>query len=133
MPHTTPPKSQVIDEVKANLPLPDQPPVASDWNSADARNVNVSAGGQASDISNSGLGSDSLRGPSTGDSAVRTDGEAWKTNTAANAGRQAHDGLDGIPSDAVTRDAKNKAGVTETTGKDYGYPQKNDPSSGLRQ
>jgi hypothetical protein len=132
MPHTTPPKSQVIDKVKANLPLPDQPPVASDWNSADKRTVEGGSGTQESDLSHSGLGSDSLRGPSTGDSAVRTDGEAWKTNTAANAGRQAHDGLDGIPNDAVTRDAKHKAGVSETTGKDYGYPEKSDPSSGLK-
>jgi hypothetical protein len=30
----------LVDERKANLPLPDQPPVASDFNSADARTVN---------------------------------------------------------------------------------------------
>jgi len=32
--------------------------------------------------------------------------------------------LGGIPNDAVTRDAKDKAGLVNTTGKDYGDPQK---------
>jgi len=39
----------------------------------------------------------------------------------------------GIPNDAVTRDKKDHAGLEQTTGKDYGYPQQNDPSSGLKQ
>lgn len=34
-------KADIISERQANLPLPEQPPTASDWNSADARNVNV--------------------------------------------------------------------------------------------
>ncbi|KAF9739123.1 hypothetical protein PMIN06_002234 [Paraphaeosphaeria minitans] len=93
-------KADLIDERKANLPLPEDPPVASDFNSADARTVNVGSGGQASDISRSGF-----------------DGE-----TLASTGRQAKDGLDGIPNDAVTRDAKDKAGLAQTTGKDYGTP-----------
>jgi hypothetical protein len=56
-----------------------------------------------------------------------------KTNTAIGAGRQAKDGLSGIPNDAVPRGSKNKEGLEDTTGKDYGYPQKNDPSSGTKQ
>ncbi|KAF2654591.1 hypothetical protein K491DRAFT_705094 [Lophiostoma macrostomum CBS 122681] len=121
-----------IEKTQANLPLPEQPPVASDWNSADARTVNVGAGGRSEDLTHDGLGSDTLRSPATADSAVRTDGEALKTNTAIGAGRQAKEGLSGIPNDAVPRGSKNKAGLEDTTNKDFGYPQKNDPSSGTK-
>jgi hypothetical protein len=125
-------KQQIIDERKANLPLPDQPPQASDWQSADARTVNVGSGGLASDIS-AGGGSDSLRSPATGASSARTDGEEWKTHTAdLNVGRTAKEGLNGLPNDAVARGKKGAAGLENTTGKDYGYPQKSDPSSGLK-
>jgi len=34
-------KAEIIEERRTNLPLPDDPPVASDWTSLDARNVNV--------------------------------------------------------------------------------------------
>lgn len=126
-------KREIIEERKANLPLPDQPPTESDWNSADANNVNVGSGGQAGDISY-GSGSDSMREPATGDSAARRDGEEWKTNVAGgNVGREAKDDLGGLPNDAVTRDAKNKPGLADTTGQDYGYPQQSDPSSGVKQ
>ncbi|KAL6866111.1 hypothetical protein ACO1O0_002213 [Amphichorda felina] len=37
-------KDQKIAETQANLPLPEQPPKASDWQSADARTVNVGSG-----------------------------------------------------------------------------------------
>ncbi|KAF4880891.1 hypothetical protein CGCSCA1_v000263 [Colletotrichum siamense] len=40
-------KADKINKVQQNLPLPEQPPVASDWQSADARNVNVGSGGDA--------------------------------------------------------------------------------------
>lgn len=46
-------------------------------------------------------------------------------------GRQGKDGLGGVPDDAVTRDAKGKAGTVDTTNADKGYPKNNDPSSGL--
>ncbi|KAH8724066.1 hypothetical protein GQ44DRAFT_773323 [Phaeosphaeriaceae sp. PMI808] len=108
--------TDLVDERKSNLPLPDQPPVASDFNSADARTANVGSGGREADISS---GSGSLREPATGD--------------ASDAGRQAHDGLSGIPNDAVTRDQKDRSGLAQTTGKDYGYPGKSDPSSGMKQ
>lgn len=123
---------KIIDERQANLPLPDQPPKQSDWNSADERTVNVGAGGRSEDLTHEGLGSDTLRGPSTAASDVRVDGEAWQTNTANVGGREAKDNLGGIPNDAVTREAKNKSGLVDTTGQDYGYPQKSDPSSGLK-
>lgn len=89
----------LVDERKSNLPLPDQPPVASDFNSADARTVNVGSGGQEAGISS---GSGSLREPATGN--------------ASGAARQAKDGLSGIPNDAVTRDQKNHSGLEQTTG-----------------
>jgi hypothetical protein len=111
-------KADLIEERKAALPLPDQPPVASDFNSADARTVNVGAGGVSEDLSHSGLGGSNLREPAVGD--------------VGNTGREAKDGLSGIPNDAVTRDAKDKAGLEQTTGNDYGYPGKNDPSSGTK-
>lgn len=37
-------KDQKIAETQANLPLPEDPPAASDFNSADARTVNVGSG-----------------------------------------------------------------------------------------
>ena len=107
--------SQLIDERKSNLPLPDQPPVASDFNSSDARTVNVGSGGVEDSISSGG---GSLREPAVGGTGA--------------AGREAKDGLGGIPNDAVTRDQKNHSGLEQTTGKDYGYP-KNDPSAGVKQ
>lgn len=125
-------KAEIIEERKANLPLPEDPPTASDWNSMDARNVNVGSGGVEGDISY-GSGASSLRGPATGDSAVRTDGQQWLTNASGNdMGRTAKDNLGGLPNDAVTRDKKHHSATTDTTGQDYGYPQKSDPSSGLK-
>ena len=99
----------MIEKRRADLPLPEQPPVGSDWNSADARTVNVGSGGVSDDVSY-GDGSSSLRGPATADSSVRTDGDEWKTHTApdSNVGRQGKDHLDSLPKDAVTREARNK-------------------------
>ena len=104
-----PSKQDIIDERKANLPLPEQPPTASDWNSADARNVNVGSGEQG--LSQEGLATN---------------------ESLSSRGRQGEDNLDGIPNDAVTRDKKDHSGLANTTGKDYGYPSKNDPSSGIQ-
>lgn len=98
-----------VDEVKSNLPLPEQPPVASDFNSSDARTVNVGSGGQSADISSSGQGGSTLREPAT-------------VGSVGAAGREGKDGLSGIPNDAVTRDQKNHSGLQDTTGKDYGTP-----------
>merc|ERR1712115_661535 len=68
-------KGEVIEEREGNLPLPEQPPTKSDFNSADASTVNVGSGGVSDTFS------------------------------------------------------KDKAGLADTTNKDYGYPQKNDPTS----
>ncbi|KAL9098838.1 MAG: hypothetical protein Q9163_005567 [Psora crenata] len=95
-------KSDIIEERRTNLPLPEQPPVASDWNSSDGSKVNVGSGGVESDISYGG-GGDSLREPATSDSSVRADGETLHNHAGApNAGigRQGHDHLDELPKDA---------------------------------
>ncbi|MCJ1431167.1 hypothetical protein MMC27_000518 [Xylographa pallens] len=95
-------KADIIEERRANLPLPEDPPAASDFKSADPRTVNVGSGGVQSDISTGG-GSDSLRGPATSDSSVRTDGEAMGVNTSEpneGMGRQGVDGGEDVPADA---------------------------------
>ncbi|KAJ5950435.1 uncharacterized protein N7479_008848 [Penicillium vulpinum] len=58
-------KPAKIEQVKANLPLPDQPPVASDWNSLDQRITGTGSGRVEFPPDNSGL-----RGaPASGSSA----------------------------------------------------------------
>ncbi|KAJ5161668.1 hypothetical protein N7492_007060 [Penicillium capsulatum] len=96
-------KSAQIDRTKANLPLPEDPPVASDWNSADQRTVNVGSGGIEGPVS--GDGDSALRGPATAESSARVAGSELHQNTAplSNVGRQRVEGLDGLPSDATTR------------------------------
>lgn len=109
-------KKEIIAERQANLPLPEQPPVPSDFNSADGRTVNVGSGG----VSTSGLshGNDALREPATGDSAVRTDPTSNKVNVQGQGvGREGAEGLGGLPNDAVTKEAKHKAGLEDTTNK----------------
>ena len=98
------PKPEVIAERQANLPLPEDPPTASDWNSADGTKVNVGSGGVSTDITY-GKGSDGLREPATGESSVRVDGEALGVATApdASVGRQGIEELDDIPKDATAR------------------------------
>ncbi|RYC89847.1 hypothetical protein BFJ63_vAg7325 [Fusarium oxysporum f. sp. narcissi] len=58
-------KDQKIAETQANLPLPDQPPKASDWQSADARTVNVGAGKQEGPIGTDSAAQSGLREPAT--------------------------------------------------------------------
>merc|ERR1711963_472329 len=108
--------AQAVNEAQSNLPLPDQPPVASDFNSSDASTVNVGSG--RTEASHS-AGGGAIRDPAVGAGGV--------------SGREAKDGLGGIPNDAVSREAKDHSGLADTTGKDYGYPQKNDPSAGVKQ
>ncbi|KAA8631602.1 hypothetical protein SMACR_07838 [Sordaria macrospora] len=62
-------KADKIEEVRKNLPLPEQPPVASDWQSADERNVNVSSGRFSGDVSNGPGVTSGLREPTSSDGA----------------------------------------------------------------
>ncbi|KAL1591235.1 hypothetical protein WHR41_00260 [Cladosporium halotolerans] len=97
-------KQDVINERVAGLPKPEQPPVASDFNSA---NANIAAGSGA-------ISGGQPPEPSTAHSSVRVDGNANKVNTDPHGG--AREGLEGaIPNDAVARDAKDKAGLKDTT------------------
>jgi hypothetical protein len=76
-------KQDKTDRVKANLPLPEDPPTASDWNSADGRKVNVGSGAVQDDVSQTFKGSESgLREPATAESSARVDGEELKKPTA---------------------------------------------------
>ncbi|KAL4795390.1 hypothetical protein BDV19DRAFT_389262 [Aspergillus venezuelensis] len=90
-------KKAEIENTKSNLPLPDQPPVASDWNSADQRTVNVGSGGIEAPIS--GDNDSALRGPATASSSVREDGSETKRNTQPNS----NVGRGDLPKDALAR------------------------------
>jgi len=90
-------KADIIAERQANLPLPEEPPVASDWNSADARTVNVASGEHQSEISTGDASSTGLREPATAPSGVRQEGGA----DLSGVGRQGKDGLDDLPKDAT--------------------------------
>jgi hypothetical protein len=99
MPSTThQSKAERIEQVKANLPLPEQPPVAPDWNSSDSRTVNVGSGGVESDISTSEGSSSGLREPVTAGSEVREGGV-----DLSKVGRQGKDNLKGLPKDALKK------------------------------
>ncbi|PGH11539.1 hypothetical protein AJ79_04796 [Helicocarpus griseus UAMH5409] len=96
-------KAKVIEERKANLPLPEQPPAASDLKSADIRTTGGGSGAR------SGIGpgesETGLQEPATADSGVRTSGEQFKKNTAplSQVGREGKEGLEGLPKDARSR------------------------------
>lgn len=92
-------KADLISERQANLPLPEDPPTASDWNSSDARTVNVGSGATGSDISTGDAATTGLREPATGGSGVREAGGA----DLSDVGRQGKEGLDGLPKDATSK------------------------------
>ncbi|KAK3942289.1 hypothetical protein QBC46DRAFT_78506 [Diplogelasinospora grovesii] len=86
-------KADKIEEVRSNLPLPEQPPVASDWQSADARNVNVGVGqggSVESDVSHGPGATTGLREPAT---------KSSEDIDMSKIGRQGKDGLSEPPKD----------------------------------
>lgn len=87
------PSSQEVEQNRQNLPLPDQPPVASDWQSADATKVNVGTGAQASDVSTGAGATSGLREPASKNEDVDLSG----------VGRQGKEDLEGPPKDAKAR------------------------------
>jgi hypothetical protein len=93
-----PSKADLIAQRQADLPLPEDPPVASDWNSADARSVDVKAGERQEKISISDASSTSLREPATQRSGVRDMDGA----DISDVGRQGKGGLSGPPKDATS-------------------------------
>lgn len=86
-------KADKIEQVKANLPLPEQPPKPSDWNSADARTT-AGGGVSAGDVSTGPGVSTGLREPATVDS---------NTTDMSGIGRQGKEGLSEPPKDARSR------------------------------
>lgn len=98
-------KAGDVEEHRQNLPLPEDPPVASDFQSGNQRTTGpgsgmVSDGPGAMEEQKSGL-----RGPATAGSSVREDGDEWKEATAPGpgVGRQAKEGLEHLPKDAKAR------------------------------
>ncbi|KAK4453809.1 hypothetical protein QBC34DRAFT_395131 [Podospora aff. communis PSN243] len=87
-------KADKIAKAQANLPLPEQPPVASDWQSADARNVNVGSGRLSSDISTGAGSTAGLREPAT---------KSSEATDMSGIGRQGKDNLEGPPQDAKAK------------------------------
>ncbi|BCR97100.1 uncharacterized protein AKAW2_30419A [Aspergillus luchuensis] len=96
-------KQAQIDKTQSNLPLPEDPPRASDWNSMDQRTVNVGSGGREGPVS--GENNSALREPATASSSVRVSGEEYHKNTQpmSGVGRQGKDNLEGLPRDALYR------------------------------
>ncbi|RSL89403.1 Tubulin gamma chain [Fusarium oligoseptatum] len=59
------PRTKKIANTQSNLPLPEQPPTASDWQSADARTVNVGSGGENARVGTDAAARGGLREPAT--------------------------------------------------------------------
>ena len=92
-------KADLIAERRANLPLPEDPPVQSSWNSADARTVNVKASEKQPELSNSEASATALHEPASKESGVRdADGV-----DLSDVGRQGKEGLNGPPKDAIKK------------------------------
>ncbi|KAL5324140.1 hypothetical protein ACEPPN_008683 [Leptodophora sp. 'Broadleaf-Isolate-01'] len=92
-------KAEIIAERVANLPLPDDPPVASDWDSANPNTVNAKAGERQEELSNSEVSDTGLEGAATKGSGVREEGGA----DLSKVGRQRKEGLEGLPKDAKAK------------------------------
>jgi hypothetical protein len=96
-------KAEIIDERKANLPLPEEPPVPSDWNSADERTVNIMKGSKDSDIvsrdASTATSTGLSGGPATKGSGVREEGGV----DLKEVGREGEEHLGGLPKDALKR------------------------------
>lgn len=90
-------KADIIAERVANLPKPEDPPVKSDWNSADPSTVNIKPGEDLPEIPTGVESSSGLREPATQGSGVR---EAEGADLSG-VGRQGKEGLSGLPKDAT--------------------------------
>lgn len=67
-------KDTIISERQAKLPLPEDPPTASDFNSADGRITNGGSGAISGDVSTGDGSTAGLREPSSKGSGVREAG-----------------------------------------------------------
>lgn len=84
------PKGDKIEETKANLPLPADPPVKSDFNSSDPSTVNVGSGRTEGQPGTGDAATSGLKSPATKGDAM----------DLSNVGRQGKDNLDSVPKDA---------------------------------
>ncbi|KAL2073408.1 hypothetical protein VTL71DRAFT_10732 [Oculimacula yallundae] len=92
-------KAEIIAERLSNLEKPEEPPVASDWDSANP-NINVKAGERQEELSNSEVADTGLEtGAASQGSGVREEGGA----DLSKVGREGKDGLDGPPKDAKAK------------------------------
>lgn len=89
---SAPSNSEKIAKAQSNLPLPEQPPVPSDWNSADERTVNVGSGRVESGVSTGDGETAGLREPASSGNV-----------DLSQVGRQGKEGLDGLPQDATAK------------------------------
>lgn len=95
-------KSKEIEEHKANLPKPPQPPVSVP---RDERAVGVGSGAHEGPLSAQNDTSNALHGPSTAGSSVRESGSELHKHTQpmGEVGRQAKENLGDLPKDALKR------------------------------
>ena len=82
-----------IAKAQENLPLPEQPPKASDWQSADASKTGTGNGSISGHIGTDGHSDVGLRAPAPADSSM----------DMSKIGREGKDNLDGPPKDAAAR------------------------------
>ena len=68
-------KAEIIESRRQNLPLPEDPPTAPDWQSASSKGPSDGVG--SGRVQNT-RDDDALRDPATSESSVRADGEALK-------------------------------------------------------
>lgn len=81
-------KDETITERRAKLRLPEQHPVASDWQSAGASNVNAGSESVESDFTYGNAGREGgLKGTATADRSARVDGEDWRRSTPPQVGK----------------------------------------------
>ena len=85
-------KQSQIDRNQANLPLPEQPPVASDWQSMDESTVNVGSGRVESHTGTGPHSTTGMRGPQANQDTAEND--------MSKIGREGKDNLSGPPKDA---------------------------------
>ncbi|KAK4121340.1 hypothetical protein N657DRAFT_623677 [Parathielavia appendiculata] len=83
-------KADKIETVKSNLPLPENPPVKSDFNSADTKTT-AAAGVSAGDVSTGPGVTSGLREPAT---------KGSDETDMSKIGRQGKEGLEETPKDA---------------------------------
>jgi hypothetical protein len=87
-------KEEKIERVKANLPLPEDPPAAPDWQTADARTTGTGSGSVSGDVSVGPGSTAGLREPAT---------KSSEDIDMSRIGRQGVEGRETPPKDAAAK------------------------------